>query len=99
MLSGILAALLHRKQGGGGQTVEVPMFETSIAFNLVEHFGPAAFDPPLGSTGLPGRTAMCHVVGLLGVSMRRSAFGQKISPQGSVLSALPSIFSPAPPND
>lgn len=51
MLSGILAALLHRERGGGGQSVEVPMFETSIAFNLVEHFGPAAFDPPLGSTG------------------------------------------------
>ncbi|MDQ7958917.1 MAG: CoA transferase [Rhodocyclaceae bacterium] len=51
IVSAVLAALLHRERGGGGQTVEVPMFETAIAFNLVEHFGAAAFDPPLGSTG------------------------------------------------
>ena len=49
--SAILAAILHRERGGGGQAIEVPMFETAIAFNLVEHFGAAAFDPPLGRTG------------------------------------------------
>lgn len=49
--NGILAAILYRLRGGGGQAIEVPMFETAIAFNLVEHFGAAAFDPPLGKTG------------------------------------------------
>lgn len=47
----ILGALLHRSRGGGGQAVEVPMFEAAIAFNMVENFGPAAFEPPLGPTG------------------------------------------------
>lgn len=51
MAAAILGALLHRQRGGGGQMVEVPMFETAIAFNLVENFGPAAFDPPLGPFG------------------------------------------------
>lgn len=49
--TGILAALLHRQRGGGGQEIEVPMFETAIAFNMVEHFGAAAFDPPMGPPG------------------------------------------------
>lgn len=42
----ILAALLHRERGGGGQCVEVPMFESVVAFNLVEHLYDAAFDRP-----------------------------------------------------
>ncbi|MBP5058831.1 CaiB/BaiF CoA transferase family protein [Pseudomonas chlororaphis] len=51
IVHGVLGALLHRERGGGGQAVEVPMFETTIAFNMVEHFGAAAFVPPLGPTG------------------------------------------------
>lgn len=51
ILAAVLAALLHRERGGGGQAVEIPMFETAIAFNLVEHFGPAAYEPPLGPAG------------------------------------------------
>lgn len=47
----VLGALLHRERGGGGQSVEVPMFETSIAFNMAEHYGAAAFVPPLGPAG------------------------------------------------
>jgi len=29
----------------------VPMFETMVEFNLIEHFGGRAFDPPLGEPG------------------------------------------------
>jgi crotonobetainyl-CoA:carnitine CoA-transferase CaiB-like acyl-CoA transferase len=47
----ILAALFQRARGGGGQSVEVPMFETSIEFNLIEHFGGFAFEPPLSKPG------------------------------------------------
>ncbi|WP_374346516.1 CaiB/BaiF CoA transferase family protein [Phenylobacterium sp.] len=51
IVNAVLAAVLHRERGGGGQSVEVPMFESAIAFNLVEHLAAAAFSPPLGKTG------------------------------------------------
>ncbi len=47
----ILGALLHRERGGGGQAVEVPMFETMVEFNFVEHMCGFGFDPPLGDPG------------------------------------------------
>ncbi len=47
----ILAALLQRARGGGGQAIEVPMFETAVEFLTPEHFAGAAFDPPLGRFG------------------------------------------------
>lgn len=39
---GVLAALVHAKTTGQGQSVEVPMFDSVLAFNLVEHLSRAA---------------------------------------------------------
>ncbi|KWR89000.1 CaiB/BaiF CoA transferase family protein [Cupriavidus sp. IDO] len=38
---------------GTGTMVEVPMFESMVAFNLVEHFYGRHFDPPRGPAGYP----------------------------------------------
>ena len=46
-----LAALFARTKSGTGQLVEVPMFESMVGFNLVEHQSGMTFAPPLGSTG------------------------------------------------
>src|SRR5690625_816647 len=39
----IAMALFERTQSGRGQAVEVPMFETMVSFNLIEHMGAATF--------------------------------------------------------
>ena len=44
-VNAVLAALFHRERSGRGQFVEVPMFETMVAFTLAEHLGGLAFDP------------------------------------------------------
>ena len=49
----ILAALLRRGSTGRGGVVEVPMFETMVAYNWVEHGYGALFDPPRGPAGYP----------------------------------------------
>ncbi len=49
----ILAALLKRERSGEGSYVEVPMFESMVAFNLVEHFYGRHFEPPLADAGYP----------------------------------------------
>ncbi|WP_354673633.1 CaiB/BaiF CoA transferase family protein [Cupriavidus alkaliphilus] len=38
---------------GNGTLVEVPMFESMVAFNLVEHFYGRHFEPPRGPAGYP----------------------------------------------
>ena len=50
-VNAILAALLEREKSGLGQFVEVPMFETMVAFNMADHMYGHAFDPPEGSMG------------------------------------------------
>ncbi len=49
----ILMALFHRLRSGQGQAVEVPMFETLVAFNMVEHLYGRSFEPPRGEAGYP----------------------------------------------
>ncbi|WP_231711277.1 CaiB/BaiF CoA transferase family protein [Xanthobacter dioxanivorans] len=52
-VNGILAALVRRERTGVGAFVEVPMFESMVAFNLVEHMYGHHFDPPKGALGYP----------------------------------------------
>jgi crotonobetainyl-CoA:carnitine CoA-transferase CaiB-like acyl-CoA transferase len=47
----ILAALVAKERGQGGQAIEVPMFECLVDYNMVEHLNGAAFDPPIGPMG------------------------------------------------
>jgi len=49
----ILAALMHRERGGGGQRLDIPMFETMAQFVLGDHFGGRTYEPPAGETGYP----------------------------------------------
>ncbi|TWG85634.1 crotonobetainyl-CoA:carnitine CoA-transferase CaiB-like acyl-CoA transferase [Cupriavidus gilardii J11] len=48
-----LAGRAQRPRGQRGMRVEVPMFESMVAFNLVEHLYGLHFDPPRGSAGYP----------------------------------------------
>ena len=44
-------ALFERSKSDIGQEIKVPMFETMVAFNLVEHLSGAVFTPPVGDLG------------------------------------------------
>ena len=43
--------LAHRFKTGEGALIEVPMFESMVAFLLVEHLAGRSFSPPLGEAG------------------------------------------------
>lgn len=50
----VSAALAGRARNGGkGGMVEVPMFESMVAFNLVEHLYGQHFEPPRATAGYP----------------------------------------------
>jgi crotonobetainyl-CoA:carnitine CoA-transferase CaiB-like acyl-CoA transferase len=46
-----MAALLERERSGKGQFVEIPMFETMVAYNMAEHLYGHTFDPPEAPMG------------------------------------------------
>ena len=47
----IAMALYARERSGRGQAIEVPMFETMVAFLAAEHLGGLTYEPPLGGAG------------------------------------------------
>ncbi len=47
----VALALFHRERTGRGQEVGVPMLETMVAFNMVEHLGGSVFEPTVGRMG------------------------------------------------
>lgn len=47
----ITSALYERERSGLGQAIEVPMFETVVSFNMIEHLAGETFYPSLGSMG------------------------------------------------
>jgi crotonobetainyl-CoA:carnitine CoA-transferase CaiB-like acyl-CoA transferase len=51
VVSAVLAALYERERSGLGQAVEVPMFESLVAFVMVEHLYGETFLPKLDSAG------------------------------------------------
>ena len=53
LASAIAMALYERERTGKGQQVEVPMLETMLSFNLMEHLWGGALDKPRGPIGYP----------------------------------------------
>jgi formyl-CoA transferase len=50
-VGGILASLVARQRTGRGDRLDVPMFETMVAFVLGDHLGGLSFEPPLDDGG------------------------------------------------
>jgi crotonobetainyl-CoA:carnitine CoA-transferase CaiB-like acyl-CoA transferase len=57
LASSISMALFHRERTGEGQQVQVPMLETMLSINLIEHLWMGGFDEPQGELGY-GRVLM-----------------------------------------
>jgi crotonobetainyl-CoA:carnitine CoA-transferase CaiB-like acyl-CoA transferase len=52
-MNSILAALFARERTGDGCTLTVPMFESMVAFNLIDHQGGYVYATPRGPAGYP----------------------------------------------
>jgi formyl-CoA transferase len=50
-VGGILASLVARQRTGRGERVDIPMFETMVAFVMGDHLGGLSFEPPLDEGG------------------------------------------------
>jgi crotonobetainyl-CoA:carnitine CoA-transferase CaiB-like acyl-CoA transferase len=48
---GVMAGLINRVTTKSGCRIEVPMFESTVSFLMLEQLGGQTFAPPLGSTG------------------------------------------------
>jgi crotonobetainyl-CoA:carnitine CoA-transferase CaiB-like acyl-CoA transferase len=53
LASAVNAALLARERGAGGQVVHVPMLETMVSFNLVDHLWEATYSDRPEDAGYP----------------------------------------------
>jgi len=53
VVNAVVMALYHRARSGRGQSIEVPMFETMVNFNTVEHLYGRVYEPARGRTGYP----------------------------------------------
>lgn len=51
VVQSIAMALYARERTGRGQAIEVPMFETMVAFLAAEHLGGLTYEPPMGGAG------------------------------------------------
>ena len=49
----IAMALFHRERSGEGQEIKVPMFETMVQFQMLEHLYGQNFVPAMGPAGYP----------------------------------------------
>lgn len=56
----VLAALVHRNKTGQGQHVEIPMADTLITFNLIEHLAGHTYEPITGPTGYARSLSQHH---------------------------------------
>ena len=51
LVNAVMAAVIHRLKTGEGQSIEVPMFESMVAFVLPEHLAGIAYEPAEGPSG------------------------------------------------
>jgi len=51
VVAAVLSALVCKERGGGGQAIEVPMFETVVDYLMVEHLYGAGFEPAIDQMG------------------------------------------------